>query len=440
MTTEFTTLYQQKLMEAPQAAAMIPSGAKVVMGLGAAQSPALLDALAARARAGEVGDIGLYFMLPGAIARASVMDDALSDRITPYSFFHSGVERELNKLRAAAGRGVVDFIPCHFSDIPGVMCDQVGVDTLVTTVSPMDDEGYFSLGTNTDYALAVAQSGARLVLEVNRNMPRVHGNCRIHISQVSAVTENHVPLPELAQAPRSAADDAIGAIIAGLVDDGACLQMGIGALPDAVCAGLANHRHLGIHTEMMTEGLAALIRAGIVDNSRKQTHTGRSVFSFAMGDKAFYEFLHDNALLEAHPVEYVNNAEVIGRNDKVVSVNATLEVDLFGACNSEYLNGRQFSASGGQLDFVRGAHASKGGISMIACHSTAAKGKLSRIVPKLSGPVTTPRNDTHIIVTEHGWADLKGKTVRQRARALIEIAHPQFREELERSAFELGIL
>ncbi len=440
MTTEYSMLYQQKRMSAEDAVALIPSAAKIAMGLGAAQPPALLNALRGRLLAGNVDQLRLYYMLSGAIAADTILDNTLSDRLTPFSFFHSPVERALDQTRTSLGQAPVEFMPTHFSNIPEVMCNQVGVDTLLTTVSPMDDQGCFSLGTNTDYAMAVARSGARLILEVNPNMPRVHGDCRIHVSEVAALVENSVPLTELSQPVRSAADDAIGAIIAGLVDDGACLQMGIGALPDAVCAALKDHRHLGIHTEMMTAGLVQLIQAGVVDNSRKQIHRGRSVFSFAMGDRAFYDFLHDNPDLEALPVEYVNNPAVIGQNDRVVSVNATLEVDLFGACNSEYLNGRQFSASGGQLDFVRGAHASSGGISVIACHSTAARGSVSRIVPRLSGPVTTPRNDTHIIVTEHGYADLKGKSVRERAKALIAIAPPDFRETLERSAFDQGIL
>ncbi len=243
--------------------------------------------------------------------------------------------------------------------------------------------------------------------------------------------ENDAALPVT---PRSATDDAIGAIIAGLVDDGDCLQMGIGALPDSVCAGLTDHRHLGIHTEMMTSGLSGLMNAGVADNSRKQTHTGKSVFTFALGDETLYTFLDNNPNIEAHPVEYVNDPAVIARNDRVVSVNATLQIDLEGACNSEFGQGRQYSGAGGQVDLVRGAYRSRGGRSIIACHSTAAGGTISRIARRLSGPVTTSRNDSHIIVTEYGWVDLKGKTVAQRANALIDIAHPAFQEELERGA------
>jgi itaconate CoA-transferase len=369
-----------------------------------------------------------------------VFDFALADRLIPMSYFHGGVERALDKRRLADGLPAVDVVPCHFSQVPRSMIEHVGVDTLIATVSPMDADGNFSLGTSTDYSLAVARSpGMRVILEVNPNMPYVRGNCMIPVSDVTALVEHDIGLPILPPAPRSTVDDAIGAIVAGLVEDGDCLQMGIGALPDAVCAGLTHHRRLGLHTEMMTPGLVTLVKAGVVDNSAKQTHVERSVFTFALGDQPLYDFLHNNPEVEAHPVEYVNDPFVIARNDKVVSVNATMQIDFSGACNSEFVNGRQFSGSGGQVDFVRGAYASRGGRSIIACHSTAAKGAISRIAPVLTGPVTTPRNDTHIVVTEYGWTCLKGKSVAERAKALIAIAHPDFREELSRAAFEQGL-
>lgn len=418
---------------AVDAAALIPSGAKVAMALGAGQPPAILAALAQAARAGTVRDVHIYYLLCTGIAGTSVFDFDLHDRLVPMSYFHGGVERALDLRRAAGGMPPVDVLPCHFSQVPRSMTEHVGVDTLIATVAPMDADGNFSLGTSTDYSLSVARKrGVRIILEVNRNMPHVRGDCMIPIADVTALVENDVDLPILPPAPRTATDDAIGAIVAGLVNDGDCLQMGIGALPDAVCAGLAGHRHLGIHTEMMTPGLSALIQNGVVDNSRKQIHAGTSVFTFALGDKPLYAFLDGNRDVEAYPVDYVNNPSVIARNDNVVSVNATLQIDLDGACNSEHVNGRQYSASGGQVDFVRGAYASRGGRSIIACHATAAGGTISRIVPRLTGPVTTPRNDTHIIVTEYGWADLKGKTTRQRAEALIALAHPSFRDDLAR--------
>jgi itaconate CoA-transferase len=238
----------------------------------------------------------------------------------------------------------------------------------------------------------------------------------------------------------SSEDNVIGSIIAGMVKDGDCLQMGIGALPDAVCRALLHHQHLGIHTELLTPGLANLMRMGVVDNSRKRIHQGKTVFTFAMGDRQLYDFMNNNSDLEAYPVNYVNNPFVISQNDNVVSVNATLQIDLYGACNSEFMHGRQFSGSGGQLDFVRGAYASNGGRSIIACHSTAAGGTVSRIAPVLAGPVTTPRNETHIVVTEYGWANLKGKTCSERALALIGLAHPKFRDELTQSARSMALI
>lgn len=433
-------LYKDRLKSAAEAAALIPSGAKVAMGLAAAQPPAILGALATRARAGEVDNVGIYYMLATGIAAQSVFAEDLVDHLKPYSIFHGGVERGLDKLRLSKGLPPLEFLPSHFSQIPRLMVEHIGVEYLVATVSSMDADGYFSLGTSCDYAHMVSRSGAKMILEVNPQMPYVHGDCKIHVSDVMALVEHDAAITLLPPAARTDIDDKIGAIIAGMVEDGACLQMGIGALPDAVCAGLANHKNLGVHTEMMTSGLAAMVEAGIVDNSRKQIHPGVSVYAFALGDQKLYDFINDNPKVEAHPVNYVNDPRIISQNDNVISVNATLQVDFFGACNSEYVNGRQFSATGGQVDFVRGAYLSKGGKSIIACHSTAAKGTISRIVPTLDGPVTTSRADSHIIVTEYGWVDLKGKTLMERTKALIGIAHPDFREELERTAFEQGFL
>lgn len=427
-------LYRVRRMGAAQAVALVPHGAKVVMGLGVAQPPALLKALAERAAAEDLADVRIYYLLSTAIAGETVLRPELARRITPMSLFHSANERALD--RADAKRGAMlstQFIPAAFSQVPRLLCEKVGVDTLLTTVSPMDDEGYFSLGTNVDYALAVARRADRVLVEVNRHMPRVSGDCRIHISDVHAVVEWDMPLLEIPRTVRRPDDDAIGAIIAELIEDGACLQMGIGAVPEAACAALAGHRDLGIHTELITPSLVDLMHAGVVNNSRKTLHPGVSVFTFAMGDTPFYAFLNGNPDVAGYQVDYVNDPAVIAKNERMVSINATLQIDLHGACNSEWMDG-QFSGSGGQLDFVRGAFAAKDGRSIIACHSTACNGMVSRIVPRLDGPVTTPRNDTHIVVTEFGWADLKGLSLRERAEALIKLAHPKFRSALEAAA------
>ncbi|WP_256731385.1 acetyl-CoA hydrolase/transferase C-terminal domain-containing protein [Sphingomonas sp. dw_22] len=433
MTISPSSAYPARRMPAQAAIALIPRTAKIAMGLGVSQPPLLLATLADRARQGGIDSAAIYYLLSTAPA-ASILRTELRDKVRPMSLFHSGIERALDKEAATAGVPLVDFIPTSFSQTPRVLCEQIDVDVLLTTVSPPDAEGWLSLGTNTDYALPVARTARQVIVEVNPAMPRVAGEGRIHIDQVTALVENHVPLTEIPAAAIGPEDRAIGEIIAGLAGDGDCLQMGIGALPDAVCAALRHHRGLGIHTELMTPGLAALMREGVIDNSRKTLLPGRAVFTFAMGDRALYDFLNDNPALESRPVDYVNDPAIIAANAQMLSVNATVQVDLQGACNSEFVAGRQFSAAGGQLDFVRGAYASKGGRSIIACHSTAAKGTVSRIVPRLDGPVTTPRNDTHIVVTEFGAANLKGKTLRERADALIAIAHPDFREELARAA------
>ncbi|MNU50109.1 Succinyl-CoA:coenzyme A transferase [compost metagenome] len=438
--TDFAAQYAERLKSPTAAAALIPSGAKVAMALGVGQPPALLKALADRAEAREVGDINIYYLLSTAIAGDTVLRFDLTDRLRPHSLFHGAIERKLEARGIEEGRQAVWFVPTGFQQTPKVLTQEIGVDTLLATVSPMDADGFFSFGTNTDYALAASKTARRVILEVNPHMPRVFGDCTVHVSQVTALVEHAAPLLEAGKAPQQPQDLVIGSLIAGLIENGSTLQMGIGALPDAVCAALHDHVDLGIHTELLTPGLVALMQAGVVTNARKTLHPGKTVFTFAMGDHATYDFLHENPALEAHPVDYVNAPSVIARNDRMVSVNATLQIDLFGACCSEYLNGRQYTASGGQLDFVRGASASEGGKSIIACHSTAARGTASRIVARLDGPVTTPRNDTQIVVTEHGWVNLRGLTADQRARALIGLAAPQFREGLEAEARTLGLI
>lgn len=438
--TDFAAQYAAKLVTAEVAVKSINSGAKVAMGLGISQPPALLKALADRAEARDIADVNIYYLLSVKTAGDTVLRYELTDRLRPYSLFHGAIERKLDQQGREEGRQGVWFIPTSFQQAPDVLVNQVKVDTLVTTVSPMDEDGYFSFGVNVDYAVPVARSGARLILEVNENFPRVGGDTRVHISEVTALVENHVPLIEAGKAPMTPNDEIIGGIIAGMIEDGSTLQMGIGALPDAVCAALFDRKNLGVHTELMTPGLLALIKAGVINNSCKNIHKGKSVFTFAMGTKGDYDFINGNDAFEAYGVDYVNDPTVIAQNDKVVSVNATLQIDLFGAACSEYLNGRQFTASGGQLDFVRGASRSKGGKSIIACHSTAAKGTVSRIVAKLDGPVTTPRNDVQWVVTEHGAVNLRGLADDERARALISLAAPEFRDALMVQAREMGLI
>jgi itaconate CoA-transferase len=439
---DIASLYQSKLTMPNQAVASIPSGSKLSMGMAMAEPPALLKALADRAEAGGIEDLKVYYFEATKIAGGTILRYELNDRIHPYCMFIAAAERALIKRGVEdGGRKIVNYVPNNFHQTPRLLIDEIGIDSFVCTVSSMDRHGYFSFGTGNDYSTKVARAAKRLIVEVNENMPRVHGDgAELHVSAVDAIVENNVPLLELPIRAPAPEDAVIGRTIAGLVPDGACLQMGVGALPNIVCAALKDRNDLGIHTEALNPGLVDLIRAGVVTNRRKAIDRGKTVFTFAMGQKAMYDFLNDNPAVESAPVDYVNDPRIIAQNDNVISINATIEIDLTGACNSEHMLGHQYSASGGQLDFVRGAYASKGGKSIIAATSTAAHGKISRIVPRLEGPVTTPRIDTHYIVTEFGSANLKGLSSTERAHALIGLAHPQFRDELTAAAKKLNLI
>jgi itaconate CoA-transferase len=439
---DITSLYAAKLTTPEKAVAAIPSSSRISMGMAVAQPPALLKALADRAAAGAVEDLRIYYYETTRIAGDTVLRYELNDRIRPYSMFVTAVDRALVKRGLEdGGRKVLSYVPNNFHEAPRLLIEEIGIDTFLHTVSSMDRHGYFSFGTGNDYSTKVAGSAKRLIVEVNKNMPRVHGDgAELHVSEVDAIVENHVPLLELPSRGPGPEDAAISRTITGLVPDGACLQMGVGALPNLVCAALVDRNDLGIHTEALNMGLVDLVRAGVVTNRRKTIDRGKSVFTFAMGQKAMYDYLDDNPSVASRPVDYVNDPRIIAQNDNVISINATIEIDLTGACNSEHMLGHQYSASGGQLDFVRGAYASKGGKSIIAARSTAAKGKFSRIVPRLEGPVTTPRIDTQYIVTEFGAVNLKGRSSTERAHALIGLAHPEFRDELTAAAKKLNLI
>jgi len=436
------SLYQSKLTTPDQAMAAISSGSKLSMGMAMAEPPALLKALADRAEAGGIEDLRVYYFESTRIAGETILRYELIDRVRPYCMFIAATERALIKrAEADGGRKVINYVPNNFHQTPRLLIDEIGIDTFVCTVSPMDRHGYLSFGTGNDYSTKVARAAKHLIVEVNENMPRVYGaGAELHVSEADAIVENNVPLLELPIRGPAPEDEVIGRTIAGLVPDGACLQMGVGALPNLVCAQLKDRKDLGIHTEALNPGLVDLVRAGVVNNHRKAIDRGKTVFTFAMGQKAMYDFLNDNPAVESAPVNYVNDPHIIAQNDNVISINATIQIDLTGACNSEHMLGHQYSASGGQLDFVRGAFASKGGKSIIAVRSTAAKGKVSRIVARLDGPVTTPRIDTHYVVTEFGAVNLKGLSSTERAKALIALAHPEFRDALTASARELHLI
>ena len=333
------------------------------------------------------------------------------------------------------------FHPCHFSQSPKIFTEVIKPDTFVTMVSPMDKFGYMSIGLSNDYASTLLKVAKNIIVEVNENVPYTFGSQNtIHVSQVAAIVENHIPLLEVSDQPPKPEELKIAETIANLIPNGATIQMGIGGLPNLVCKKLENHKDLGIHTEVLTTGMIDLIKKGVVNNSKKNINTGKTVYTFAIGNKEMYDLLDKNPTFESFPVDYVNDDYIISQNDNVISINSTIEIDLTGACNSEHLKGHQYSATGGQVDFVRGAYKSKNGKSFIALTSTASNGKYSKIVPKLSGPVTTTRTDVQYVVTEYGIVNLKGLSSSERALALINIAHPKFRDDLLKEAKKLNIL
>jgi 4-hydroxybutyrate CoA-transferase len=334
--------------------------------------------------------------------------------------------------REAVNAGRADYTPCFFSEIPRLFRDRIlPVDVALIQLSPPDSHGNMSFGVSVDYTLQAAASARITIAEVNPRMPRTHGSA-IHVSEVDAFVEVDYPLPEIPLPVITEVEERIGANVASLVPDGATLQLGIGAIPDAVLKFLGDKKDLGIHTEMFSDGVVALCERGVVTNRFNTLNPGKLTATFLMGTCLLYDFVHDNPAVNMKPVDYTNNVLVAGRLPNLVSINSAIEVDLRGQVCSETIGPRQFSAVGGQVDFVRAASASPGGKSIIAFPSTGRNGAASRIVAELArgASVTTSRNDVHFIVTEHGIADLRGKSVRQRAEALIAIAHPDFRKAL----------
>ena len=434
------SIYHAKLTDPDTAMETVTSGSSVAIGQAASQPRALLGALAARASRGEIDRVKLYYFHAETPMADTVLRYELMGRLQPYSMFLQRPERELIKRGEQDGRKVIFFVPTSFSGSVRLFAESIPVGTFIVTVSPMDENGYFTFGTNNDYTSSVARQAKHLIVEVNPNMPRVYGASSLHVSEVDALVEDDSALPELPQRAVTDIDRAIGRHVAALVPDRACIQIGVGGLPQAVCEELRDRTDLGIHSEVFTPALADLVRGGVATGRYKGINHRKAVFTFAMGDRAMYGFMNDNLALESHPVDYVNDPAVIARNDNMISVNSTLEMDLTGACNSEHVDGHQFTAAGGQLDFVRGAYASRGGKSVIAFASTTRGGTISKIVPHLSGPVTTPRNDVHYVATEYGVVNLKGLSSTDRAIALIELAHPSYRRRLTEAAQSMHLI
>jgi acyl-CoA hydrolase len=360
---------------------------------------------------------------------------AFGDRLRHRSYFLSHI------TRPCFAAGSVDFVPNNFSDMRNLLRDYTTDPLVLASASLPDKHGYFSLGLNADYTSSFI-GRARFFLEANDQMPRTFGRNNIHVSQVEGWIQVDRPLTEVQPAPITEIDRRIARFIAERIPNGACLQTGIGSIPNAILSELAGHRDLGIHTELLSDGVVDLVESGVVNGVRKLANRNKVVGTFALGTKRLYDFLHENAAFELWPVRFVNDPRVIAQEPNFVSINATLAVDFLGQCASETIDGQYYSGSGGQADFARGAMYSQGGQGFVVLKSTTKNDTISKIVPQLAAGdvVTTLKNTVDKVVTEFGVAEMRGKSIRQRAQALIAIAHPGHRDHLTAEAKRLGYL
>ncbi len=433
--TDFRECYAAKRMSVEDLAAEVQNGWTLCTDAALSEPVGFLAALAERAGKGELSNVTIQTLLD-VYPLEVYADPALAGKLLGCSWFSSGGARK------AVNEGRADFIPNYYRDIPRHIRANYEYDAVCVSVSPMDKHGYFSLGATASYSPAMIEKAKRVYVEVNRNQPRAVCGAQLHVSQVDAIVEHDVELPVLPAPKLDEVSLTIGGYIAERIPDGACIQLGIGAIPDATGMALKAKHDLGIHTEMFTDSMVELIECGAVNNSKKQIHVGQSVTTFAFGSKRMYDFIDDNPGIAILPVDYVNDPAVICRNDNMISINAALEVDLWGQVCAESVGTRHMSGTGGQVDYVRGACQSKGGKSFIAFSSTAKGGTISKVKPILTpgAVVTTSKNDVDYIVTEYGVAHLRGESLASRARQLIAIAHPDFRDELRFEAKKRGIL
>lgn len=416
------TWYKEHLFTPAQAVQQIKSGQRVVVAHACGEPSIILDALVANAAQYE--NVEIIHMV--AMGKAAYCQPQYDKNFHHNAFFLGG------STRAAAAEGRVDFTPVYFSEIPSLLREDLRPNVTLLQCSPPDAHGYVSLGVSVDYTKPAAEASDLVIAQVNQNMPRTLGNSFLHVTQIGCLVEADTPVIELAPPKIGDVERAIGENVASLVRDGDTLQLGIGAIPDAVLLFLKEKNDLGIHTEMFSDGVVELVEAGVITNKAKTLHRGQSVATFLMGTRRLYDYVNNNPAVAMYPVDYVNDPYVIGQNDNLVSINSCVQVDIMGQVVSTSAGLRQISGVGGQVDFVRGANLSKGGRAIMAMPSTTGKGKISKIVPFLDqgSAVTTTRNEVNYVITEYGIAKLKGKSLRQRAEALIRIAHPDFRDEL----------
>lgn len=425
--------YRAKTVDAATAVSHVQDGDTIVVPIGAGEPPTLLEALSAKRR--EYRNVTVFQLL--ALKPYEYFDPTTAQHVRHATAFLGGASR------GPVNEGWADFVPAHFSELPDLLrTGKIASEVVFAQVSPMSPHGYFALGVSTDYTHAALSRARTVVLEVNEQLPFTYGNCHVHLRDVTAVVESEHPMVTLPPATVGEVERGIARHVTDLIPDGATLQIGIGAIPDAVVAQLMTKNDLGLHTEMLGDGPLALIEAGVVTNRAKNLDRGKTVATFAFGSHRLYEWMDHNAALEMRPVDEVNAPPVAGKVDRLHSINSSMAVDLTGQCASEGLGTRTYSGVGGQFDFVRAANRSAGGRSIIAMPATAKGGTVSTIVVShpLGTPITTLRMDADHICTEYGTAQLRGKSVRERAEQLIAIAHPDFRDELTAQAREHPLL
>jgi 4-hydroxybutyrate CoA-transferase len=425
-------IYQHKIVSAEQAVHNIKSGDRVVVGHACGEPQTLIEALVARSS--EFKDVEIVHMV--AMGPAKYAQPGQEKSFRHNALFVGGSTRKAVEEKRA------DFTPCFFSEIPRLFKNNIlPVDVALIQITPPDEQGFCSYGVSADYTKTAAECAKIVIAQVNNCLPRT-GGASIHLDAIHFIVEQDEALIELKPPKIGDVEKAIGENVAGLIPDGATLQLGIGAIPDAVLLFLTGKKDLGIHSEMFSDGVVVLAEAGVITNRKKTINTGKFMAAFLMGTKKLYDFVNQNPDVELQSVDYINDPCVIGQHENMISINSALQVNLMGEVNAEMIGPKQFSAVGGQVDFIRGASRSLHGKSIIALPSTASGGRISRITCELDrgAAVTTSRNDVHYVVTEYGLADLRGKSLRERAKALIAISHPDFRDSLTAEAKEKGLM
>lgn len=425
--------YKKKLCSAEEAVSVVKSGDRVYISGNAATPYVLMKALAQRKD--ELHNVELVHVL--LMGEDPLSKPEMEGHFRHNSLFVGPADRK------AINEGRADYIPIFLHQIPNLFYSgQMPVDVAMLHLSPPDEHGFMSYGVEVLASKAAAEKARTVIAQVNDQMPRVLGDSFIHVSRVHKIVEVSEPLPELERTAMTEVELKIGQYIADLIDDGCTLQLGIGGIPDAVLASLKNRRELGIHTEMVSDGVMEAIEAGIITGSRKTLHPYKVIMTFVLGSKRLYDFVDNNPVFEAHPTDYTNHPFIVAQNEKMVAINSAIEVDITGQVCSDSIGTYIYSGFGGQVDFIRGAAHSKGGKPIIALPSTAKDGELSRIVPylKQGAGVVTTRADVRYVVTEYGVAYLYGKNLQERTKALINIAHPKFRADLIKEAKKRNLL